>query len=876
MLKEVDKIDNEKKWHSLKVEEVVRIFDTDTNKGLSEKEAKERLKKFGTNRLPEEKSFSHLKILLDQFTSPLIFILVIAGIICLVINETTDAIVIFSAVILNVIVGFFQENKASQILMSLKKVVKHEAEVLRDGHLKVIDSTLIVPGDIVILNAGNKVPADGLIIETYELTTNEAALTGEWMPTHKTLGRLPQATPLADRDNMVYMGTVVENGKGKFIATETGVNTEIGKIATMVQETKEEKSPYQKKLANFSKIVGIIILFICIGIFVEGMLSGGNFIEMFTISIAVAVASIPEGLPVAMTVVLAVGMQRILKKGGLVKKLASAETLGSTSVIATDKTATLTEGKMVVREIISKISNNNSEENNKNFILKAATLASEAFIENPEEIKENWIVRGRPTDKALLEAGIKAGINKQDFEKYKLLELPFNSERKFNGVIYNENEQSILYICGAPEKILHICNLNNEERKQLEEKLEELTKNGLRVVATAYKTLKNIDVNKINIEYELKDLNFMGFISLEDPIRKEVKEAMKLCRQAGVNPIIVTGDHKLTAKAVAKELGFEIKEKNILEGKDLDKISDIEFEKILDNIKIYARVEPRHKMRIVAAWQKRGEVIAMIGDGINDAPALKKADIGVAVGSGTEVAKEAADLILLNDSFSIIITAIEEGRGLLDNIRKVITYLMSDSFTEVILIGVSIFAGVPLPITAVQILYINLIEDGLPNMALAFEPKENDLMQQKPQKLNVPLLNKEMKSIIFIIGLITDLILLSVFFLLLRQNYELDYLRTMIFAMLAIDSISYVFYCKSLRKNIWQINLFNNKFLLGAWLFGVLALIAAIYFPPLNMLLKTTPLYLDSWKIIIGMGVINIALIEFVKWIFIRNGKTQE
>ena len=876
MLKEVDKIDNEKKWHSLKVEKVVRIFDTDINKGLSKKEAKERLKKFGTNRLPEEKSFSRLKILLDQFTSPLVFILVIAGIICLIINETTDAIVIFGAVILDVIVGFFQENKASQILMSLKKVVKHEAEVLRDGHFKVIDSTLIVPGDIVILNAGNKVPADGLIIETYELTTNEAALTGEWIPAHKALGRLPQATPLADRDNMVYMGTVVENGKGKIIVTETGVNTEIGEIAAMIQETKEEKSPYQKKLANFSKIVGIIILSICIGIFVEGILSGGNFIEMFTTSVAVAVASIPEGLPVAMTVILAVGMQRILKKGGLVKKLASAETLGSTSVIATDKTATLTEGKMVVREIISKISNNNSEENNKNFILKAATLIAEAFIENPEEKKENWIVRGRPTDKALLEAGIKAGINKQDFEKYKLLEIPFNSERKFSGVIYNENEQSILYILGAPEKILNICNLNNEERKQSEEKLEELTKNGLRVVATAYKTLKNIDVNKINIEDELKDLNFMGFISLEDPIRKEVKDAMKLCRQAGVNPIIVTGDHKLTAKAVAKELGFEIKEKNILEGKDLDKISDIEFVKNLENIKIYARVEPRHKMRIVAAWQKKGEVIAMIGDGINDAPALKKADIGVAVGSGTEVAKEAADLILLNDSFSIIITAIEEGRGVLDNIRKVITYLMSDSFTEVILIGVSIFAGVPLPITAVQILYINLIEDGFPDMALAFEPKENDLMQQKPQKLNVPLFNKEMRNIIFIIGLITDLILLSVFFFLLRQNYELDYLRTMIFAMLAIDSISYVFCCKSLRKNIWQINLFNNKFLLGAWLFGILALIAAIYFPPLNMLLKTTPLYLDSWNIIIGMGLINIVLIEFVKWIFIRNGKTQE
>ncbi len=863
-------------WHHLYINDVAQILNTDLQRGLSEEEAKNRLKKHGFNKLPEEKPLSRLKILLDQFSSPLVFILVIAGIICLIINETTDAIVIFSAVVLDVVVGFFQENKASQILMSLKKVIKHEAEVLRDGHLKVIDSTLIVPGDIVILNAGDKVPADGLLFEAYELTTNEAALTGEWLSAHKAPGRLPQSTPLADRDNMVYMGTIVENGKGKFVATETGVNTEIGKIARMIQETKEEKTPYQKKLANFSKIVGIIILFICVGIFIEGMLTGGNFVEMFVTSIAIAVASIPEGLPVAMTVILAVGMQRILKKGGLVKRLASAETLGSTSIIATDKTATLTEGKMTLKEIIPTMSNAKSEEENNKVILKAAALTSEAFIENPEEAKENWIVRGRPTDKALLEAGIEAGINKQDFEKYKLLELPFNSKRKYNGSIYSENGQQVLYICGAPEKLLNVCNLNEEERKRLEKKLEELTKKGLRIVSTAYKTLENIDLNKIKIEEELKNLTFMGFISLEDPIRKEVKDAMKICRQAGMKPIIVTGDHKLTAMAVAKELGFEIKEKNILEGKDLDKLSDIEFERVLDDIQIYARVEPRHKMRIVAAWQKRGEVIAMVGDGINDAPALKKADIGVAVGSGTEVAKEAADLILLNDSFSIIVAAVEEGRGILDNIRKVVTYLMSDSFTEAILIGVSIFVGTPLPITAVQILYINLIEDGLPDMALAFEPKEKDLMQQKPQRHDVPLLTKEMRDIIFIVGLITDLILLGTFFFLLQQNYELDYLRTIIFAMLAIDSISYVFCCKSLRKNIWQINLLNNKLLLGAWAFGILALIAAIYFPPLNLFLKTTPLHLDSWKIIIGMGLINIVLIEFVKWIFIRNGKTQE
>ena len=863
-------------WHHLYINDVAQILNTDLQRGLSEEEAKNRLKKYGFNKLPEEKPLSRLKILLDQFSSPLVFILVIAGIICLIINETTDAIVIFSAVVLDVVVGFFQENKASQILMSLKKVIKHEAEVLRDGHLKVIDSTLIVPGDIVILNAGDKVPADGLLFEAYELTTNEAALTGEWLSAHKAPGRLPQSTPLADRDNMVYMGTIVENGKGKFVVTETGINTEIGKIARMIQETKEEKTPYQKKLANFSKIVGIIILFICAGIFIEGMLTGGNFVEMFVTSIAIDVASIPEGLPVAMTVILAVGMQRILKKGGLVKRLASAETLGSTSIIATDKTATLTEGKMTLKEIIPTMSNAKSEEENNKVILKAAALTSEAFIENPEEAKENWIIRGRPTDKALLEAGIEAGINKQDFEKYKLLELPFNSKRKYNGAIYSENGQQVLYICGAPEKLLNVCNLNEEERKQLEKKLEELTKKGLRIVSTAYKTLENIDLNKIKIEEELKNLTFMGFISLEDPIRKEVKDAMKICRQAGMKPIIVTGDHKLTAMAVAKELGFEIKEKNILEGKDLDKLSDIEFERVLDDIQIYARVEPRHKMRIVAAWQKRGEVIAMVGDGINDAPALKKADIGVAVGSGTEVAKEAADLILLNDSFSIIVAAVEEGRGILDNIRKVVTYLMSDSFTEAILIGVSIFVGTPLPITAVQILYINLIEDGLPDMALAFEPKEKDLMQQKPQRHDVPLLTKEMRDIIFIVGLITDLILLGTFFFLLQQNYELDYLRTIIFAMLAIDSISYVFCCKSLRKNIWQINLLNNKLLLGAWAFGILALIAAIYFPPLNLFLKNTPLHLDSWKIIIGMGLINIVLIEFVKWIFIRNGKTQE
>jgi len=858
-------------WHNLDSKEVTKILRTNIEKGLSEKEVKIHQREFGENKLPEEKALSRLKIFLEQFRSPLIYILIVAGIVTLILKEYADAIVIFGAVFLNTIVGFIQENKASQALSELKRIVKHTAEVLRGGGLKIIDSAELVPGDIVILNPGDKVPADGRIIECQNLKINEMALTGEWLSAKKSPEVLPKEVSLADRDNMVYMGCIVEDGKGKIVVTEIGINTEIGKIATMVKETKEEKTPYQKKLARLSKIIGIAIGVICCGIFIEGMATGGEFIEMFTTAVAIAVAAIPEGLPVAMTVILALGMQRILKKKGLVRKLVAAETLGSTSVIATDKTATLTEGKMKVADVIG----------DKSLTLKAATMTSEAFLENPESPKEKWIFRGRPTDRALLEAGIEAGINqKKGFEKKKIAELLFNPINKFAAALYKENEGNFLYACGAPERILDICAVKKEEKEKLEKELEELTQKGLRVVASAYKEIENLKFetphqNKFgtgqieNLQDFCKNLIFTGFITLKDPIRKEVKGAMKVCRQAGMRPIIVTGDHKLTAKAVAEELGFKIKEKNILEGKDLDKLSDEDFEKNLDKIQIYARVEPKHKMRIIEAWQRKGEVVAMTGDGINDAPALKRADIGVALGSGTEVAKETSDLVLLNDSFSIIVAAVEEGRAILDNVRKVITYLLSDSLTEVILVGASIMAGFPLPITAVQILWVNLIEDGLPDIALAFEPKEKDLMQRKPQSHAVPLLTREMKAIIFIIGLITDLILLGLFFWLWKQNHDIAYVRTMIFACLTIDSLFYVFSCKSLRRNLWHINPFSNKILVAAVLIGVLMLVLAIYLPALQTLLKTIPLGFNDWLIILGLGMIEIILIEATKWHFI-------
>ena len=871
-------------WHSFGIADISKRLKVNIKKGLSDTEVKKRRKEYGRNLLPGEKPLSKLQIILSQFKSPLIYILVVAGIVVLFFREYTDAIVIFSAVFVNTVVGYIQENKASQALRELKKVVKVKVQALRNGNIKLIDSSVLVPGDIICLSSGDKVPADARIIENFDLKVNEMSLTGEWLPAQKKTGVLKEKTGLADRDNMAYMGTVVEYGKGKAIVVSTGVDTEIGQVAQMVRKEKEAKTPLQKRLIRFSKIVGVIILIISLIIFLEGIISGNSFIEMFTVAVAVAVAAIPEGLPIAMTVILALGMQRILKRKGLVRKLLAAETLGSTSIIATDKTRTLTEGKMVVSDILAGNMlldpKNITQDNDKMFSLKIATLVNEAFIENPEDTMKKWIIQGKPTDKALLRAGMEAGLNKRKLEsKMKLIaELGFDSRNKYLAKAFSlGNNKDILYVAGAPEKLLDMSvslkigdkekKIGIKEKKEIKARINELTGKGLRVVAVGYKDIK--DVDKL-----FNNLVFTGLISLKDPIRKEAKRAMKVCRSAGMTPIIVTGDHKLTAKAVALELGFKINDRNIMEGKDLDELSDAQFKKKIKTIKVYARVEPKHKMRIVQMWQDLGEVVAMTGDGINDAPALKKADIGVSLGSGTGVAKEVSDLVLLTDNFNIIVAAIEEGRAIIDNIRKVIIYLLSDSFTETILIGVSLLLGLPLPISAVQILWVNLIEDGFPGIALAFEPKEKDLMKRKPHGRNSSLLNKEMKVIIFLIGIITDLLLLGLFFWLWKQNYDIKYIRTMIFAGLTVDSLFYVFSCKSLRQNIWRTNIFSNKLLVYAWIFGLVMLVASIYIPVLQLLLKTVPLGLIDWTIVLSLGLIEMILIELTKYIFIIRHKT--
>ena len=860
-------------WHNLEAEKVIEFLCSDKQEGITLSEAKRRQKEEGRNLLPKEQAVPKIRLFLRQLKSPLIYILLISGIVVLFFGDFADAAVIFAAVIVNTIIGYGQEHKADKALRELKEIVSHRAKVVRDGGLKIIDAGDVVVGDIFLLQPGDMVPADARILESKGLKVNEMALTGEWLPTEKHAESLELKTPIANRDNMVYMGTIVEDGRGKAIATAIGQKTEIGKIALTVKETKEQKTPYQKKLSHFSRLVGIFIVLASIFIFIEGILTGGKLMDMFITSVAVAIAAIPEGLPVAMTVILALGMQKILSKKGLTRKLVAAETLGSTSVICTDKTATLTEGKIKVSKMFT-------DRKNRFLIYQAAALANEAFIENENEKQEKWLIRGAPTDKALLSFGLENGFAPVELNKeYKKIdELLFDSQRKYLAKLYHKKGgKKFLFVAGAPEVVLEFCDLTEKEKQSWQRQLKRTASQGYRTIALAYKqtTRKSIETAKIS------KLHFLALLGLSDPIRKDVKESLKMCRKAGLRAIIVTGDHKLTAKTVGKKLGFKTGEKNVMEGKELDELDDREFRKVFKNIEIYARVEPRHKMRIVTAWQEAGEVVAMTGDGINDAPALKKADIGVALGSGTEVAKETADLILLNDSFSIIVSAVEQGRAILDNIRKVITYLLSDSFTEVILIGGSIFIAHILdkpwflPLTAIQILWVNLVEDGFPAQALAFEPKERGLMTHKPLAHKIHLLTREMKVIIFAIGFLTDLILLGVLYWLLANDSNVNHIRTMIFAALSIDSLFYIFSCRSLRKGILHINPFGNKFLVLAWIFGVTALIASIYLPFFNYLLETVPLNFFDWMLLISLGLSEIILIEITKHYFIIRHQTE-
>ncbi|MDD4333085.1 MAG: HAD-IC family P-type ATPase [Patescibacteria group bacterium] len=888
-------------FHAQTIEYTLKELKT-SKIGLNKIEAENRLKIIGPNVIEEEKKQSRLAIFLEQFKSPLIVILLIAGAISLLLRDFVDGGVIFGTVLLNTLIGFFQENKANQALAKLKKIIEHKAIILRDGHEVEVDSGVVVPGDIIILKSGNRVPADARLVEAINLQADEAALTGESIPSSKSTAKILEGAPLADRENMVYAGTIVVAGEGRGVITATGGNTEIGKIAKMVEATEEEKTPLQLKLSGLSKYIGILVTIICFLVFLIGIFQGRKFLEMFTTSIAIAVASIPEGLAVAVTVILVIGMQKILKEKALTRRLVSAETLGSTTVICTDKTGTLTLGKMHVHQIIVGDKEFNikhlapemikEEAKHALFALQIGALCNDAIIENPKDALLDWRLIGTPTETALLSAAYQSGLDKGKLlqAEPKIGELPFASEYKYMVTLHGRNrDEYVLYEKGAPELLIDksvkyysegkLKSLTGAEKKKLIKIYESLTSQGLRVIGVAFKEakkkeladgeFKKIDWNssKNHKDWELIDNNliFVGFISLKDPLREEAAETIKICREAGIRPVIITGDHQLTARAIGMEVGLKIKNDNIITGEELDKVNDDKLREAVKRVDIYARVSPHHKLRIVKALQANGEVVAMTGDGINDTPALKAADIGVALGTGADVAKESSDLVLLDCDFRTIVSAVKEGRIIFSNIRKVLTYLISDSFTEVILIVGSIMFGSPLAILPAQILWINIVNDGLPNFALAMERGEKGIMKDKPISKHEPIINREMKIIIFAVGIIRDLFALSIFIYLWKSFFVIAHVQTIIFALIGLDSLLYIFALRSFCRPVWRINPFGNLYVVGAVLFSFLLLIAAIYLKPMQMILSTVALNFHDWLIVVSFAFINLIMVEMVK-----------
>ncbi len=733
--------------------------------------------------------------------------------------------------------------------------------------------TFELTNDIILLKAGNKVPADSRLIFARGLEVDETSLTGESIPVKKYANILKKELSLGDRNNTVYMGTVITSGEAKALVVAIGNNTEIGQIVFLTQSVFREKTPLQHKISRLGKFIGALVVLISIGIFILGFFQNMEFSDIFILSVAIAVAAIPEGMPAALSVVLAIGMRKIFKEHGLIKHISASETLGSTTVICTDKTGTLTEGKMKAEIIITKEKEYMAKDNLSKEINCILGFANEAIIENRQGIV---IFHGSPTDKAMMKRALDSGFNlKESLEKFpRLAMLQFNRDRKYIASFHKKSHEKIeAFITGAPEIILENSILTNKQKNNLTEKYEAIAKQGFRIIALAKRKFnRNIiaqNARDEELEKQVKKLKFVGFAMIRDSIRASSKNMIEQAEQAGIKVVMVTGDHKLTAKAIAKELGFRIEQDSVLTGLDLDNMSDSELEKRIKKISIFARVSPKHKMRIVEMLQKKGEVVAMTGDGVNDTPAIKKSDIGIAFNSGTDISKEAADLVLLDNSFSAIVHAIRQGRVAFSNIRKTVIYLLTDSFTEVFLIVVALIFHTPLPILAVQILWINLIETSLPNFALAFEHGEKGIMKQKPIKKYESILNSESKFIIFAIGGISSIILILAFlWLYYILKLDLIIVQTFVFATLGTNSLLYIFSIKALRTPLFKTRIFDNKYLLIAVGIGFSALFASIYAPFLNTFLHTIPISFNLIILVFAIGLIEVILIELSKWAF--------
>ncbi|MEM4165921.1 MAG: cation-translocating P-type ATPase [Candidatus Bilamarchaeaceae archaeon] len=847
-------------------------------KGLSSAEAKRLLEKFGPNSLAEKKRRPLWKLFLDQFQDTMIIVLIIAAIISYLLGEATDAFLIIFIVLLNGVLGFVQEYKAEQAFKALKAMLTQNARVWRDGKLKSIDVKEIVPGDLVLLEAGDRVPADGVFVEGFSFACDEAMLTGESVPVHKK------------KDDRVFMGTTCLSGKGHILVDKTGAATEMGRVAELVQEVEDERTPLEVDFEKLGKSIAIGVLVLCFFIFVAGVLHGFEIFEMFITSISLAVAAIPEGLPAVLTIILAVGVQRMAKRKALIRKLKAVETLGCTTVIATDKTGTLTRNEMVVKKIyvnnrlidvdgIGYTPKGNFYEKGKKItigkdeelLLRIGLLCNSSYLRDDE--KKGWHIIGDSTEGALVVLAAKADMWKDDASKNfpEVAVFPFDSERKRMTTIHKIEKGRVAYSKGAPESIISVSSfiLKNSKKVKLTQKDKEEVLNlansfasdGYRVLAFAYREIDHIELSADKVE---KDLVFIGLAAMIDAPRQEVKDAVAMCKSAGIKVIMITGDHPLTAKNIAAYLGFF--NGKMMTGEQLDKIGEDELLSIVDEVSVYARVNPTHKLRIVEALKRKGHVVAVTGDGVNDAPALKKADIGIAMGiTGTDVSKESADMVLNDDNFSTIVAAVEEGRGVYDNIKKTIAYLFSGNIAEVAIIFFAIMLGFPLPLLAFQILWINLITDGLPALALAVEPIEKDVMKRKPRSRNESVW-KDTYLFIVEAPLLLTAMCLGIFFFELTYVNDLVRAQTMVFTMLIMGEKLLAFSVRHLNKTVIN-DLFSNKWLVLLVIVTTLIHCAILYVEDLSHIFKVVPLTLFDWGLIFVFSFILFSYIELRKWL---------
>ena len=881
-------------WHTYEVEETLEILDT-RYEGLTVPDAEARLEEFGFNKIERADRVSKFEILISQVKNPLIYVLLGAAVISLLAGKNIDAIVIGFVILLNTMIGFFQEFRAEQALEALMARAAPKAEVVRkpedrENYMEMrLPAEYLVPGDIILLDEGSKIPADARLIEAYNLEVNEAMLTGESFSAQKTVEPLPEDRSVADRNNLVYGGTAITRGRGRAVVFATGEETEMGEIATLIQETEKTTSPLHRQISDLSGKLGLLALSVAVLTIVIGLITTLELQEIFLFALASAVSSIPEGLPAVLSITLAIGVNRMAKRNAIIRRLPAVDTLGAASVICSDKTGTLTTNKMTVQEIMAgdkmiQVTGYGYKPEGKFYYqeeeydpcknpdtrrtLEIGTLCNDARLTQHRDGTEYWDIYGDPTEAALVVAAAKAGYHKDslEHEKQRIDEIPFNSKTKYMATFHeSENDDVWVYVKGAPEKILSYCNkiqlggeiqtLSDKKRNTILETNHTMADRALRVLAMAYKktTHENIEQEKENLEYEHNvELVFAGLQGMMDPARPEVPEAVERCKNAGIRVIMATGDHQTTARAIAREVGILSENGKVITGPEVEHMDEDELETTLKDTSVFARVAPDHKHRLVGALQRLGYVVAMTGDGVNDAPALQAAEIGIAMGiTGTDVTKETAEMVLTDDNFASIVNAVEEGRIVYKNVRKVVKFLLSTNIGEdITLLGsLILFAAKGLIITPVQILWVNLVTDGILDITLAMEPKEEEVMDEPPRKQSSQIVNREI-----LINIIIVAIVMAAGTLLMYQyasNGSQAYAQTMVFTTLAMFQVFNSLNCRSRTRSLFKMDFFDNPYLLTAIIVSILLQFGAVYLPFMQTALGTAALAPVDWMFII-------------------------